>query len=63
MDEFKTFIINSIKEEDEDRQKYKAWAEKARSMRMHKSAHFLKEIAHEELTHKMALEKILHMME
>jgi rubrerythrin len=62
MDEFKTFIMNSIKEEDEDRQKYKAWAEKARGMGMHKAAHYLREMAHEELTHKEALERILHMM-
>lgn len=62
MDEFKNFIINAIREEDQDREKYKAWSEKARSMGMHKAAKYLKEMAYEELTHKEALERILHMM-
>ena len=62
MEEFKNFIMTAIKEENEDREKYKAWAEKAQSMGMHKAAHYLKEMAYEELTHKEALERIMHMM-
>lgn len=62
MDEFKNFIMNAIREEDQDRQKYKAWAEKAQAMGMHKAAHYLREMSYEELTHKEALERIMHMM-
>ena len=62
MEEFKSFIMKAIMEEEQDRTKYKAWAEKAREIGMEKAAHILREISYEELTHKAALEKIMHMM-